>query len=621
MSSVSAYLLPTRQALTIAVALIIVIVLLQSHIASVRQPVTASSASAYGTHSRLNHNGAHISHSLHTTASSARAPASEQVEVYPLITPHPTHSHPHDTTGELYDITRAQNRVNVDDYLLYQICSFTNVCLSESQLLLNFHSADVYDYWKKQVSACQNNIRGTRDNAPKYDLCHCFYPQFMVAMMPADQTVTPTLMHSPDPSNAPPASYNAGRPTVPTPANQSVSSWENTQLSAINTATGQFDHLMPQNVPIALPALWTSSAPTTNIHSGHWWGIHKYVNIPHIAHWAQRVVLLSAIYQHAASIPLPSLYGFIAIDTARPLPPHFEAILNITEYALLAHMPHTYQLLMALEHGHGSQTGIMSELDTAAANTASTRRIVKPTAPPLIMADDLTHLTAVPPSYTCFERVTFLKAFGIFSTNNHDTMAFRATAYKMYGLSGLSHRCPPRRVTLLYRDSRKVTNMQAIADYILSEYGKVAHLATINETSTPREQITLFAESGLLLSAHSSQLVNVMFSHPRSAMIEIAAEYYNSDFSEYAHGMGVYFQYALGGTVPFGQAVPAGMRDCINILQTCRGDSHCILMKRFECKTRNVCCKNLEFAADMEQVKVALRNAIDHLNWACGEVW
>jgi hypothetical protein len=90
-------------------------------------------------------------------------------------------------------------------------------------------------------------------------------------------------------------------------------------------------------------------------------------------------------------------------------------------------------------------------------------------------------------------------------------------------------------------------NLNDIKVWLQQNYGKTAVVATINGKSSPRDQIELFAKSGLLISSHSSQLINVMFSHPRSAMIEVTPEFHNSDFSEYAHGMGVFFQYALGG--------------------------------------------------------------------------
>jgi len=296
------------------------------------------------------------------------------------------------------------------------------------------------------------------------------------------------------------------------------------------------------------------------------------------------------------SLPLPPLSGIVLQDTGSPLTPHEQAILNITLYSLLTQQDHPL-----LQSYLTSSTPIPNQI---------------------ISYEQLRDGQAAGQP-VCVERLSFVKMFGIFATNNHDTMAYRAVAYKQYGITGLSHRCPPRHITLLTRDNRKIFNQQAIIDYIQQTYKKTVSVVRITETSTPAEQIRTFAESGLLLASHSSQLVNVMFSHPRSAMIEIAPEYYNSDFSEYAHGMGVFFRYALGGSVPDAE-VHSTMRECLRVLNECEGDSYCMLIKRFDnaCKKREVCCKyGAGFNADMEVVKVALQHAINHLNWACGELW
>ena len=336
--------------------------------------------------------------------------------------------------------------------------------------------------------------------------------------------------------------------------------------------------------------------------------MHKYVpRQHHIGHWAQRVVLLSSLFQHSPSLPLPPLDGLVIQDTDAPMTPHEAAMLNISLWSLLTQQDHPL-----LAHYLAPPT---------------------PSTPPLpnqlltmdrLLGDPLGQAPESPTApRTCVERVSFLRAFGIFATNNHDTMAYRAVAYAQYGIEGLSHRCPPRRVTLLTRANRRILNQQAIVDWIKAEYGKDVVVVEVGGHSTPQEQVEAFAHTGLMLASHSSQLVNVVFSHPRSAMVEIAPEYYNSDFSEYAHGMGVFFRYALGGIVPGGE-VTESMGRCLGMLEECEGDSYCILLKRFEkvCKERQVCCKYMEgFHADMDRVKMAVQHAVNHLNWACGEVW
>lgn len=90
--------------------------------------------------------------------------------------------------------------------------------------------------------------------------------------------------------------------------------------------------------------------------------------------------------------------------------------------------------------------------------------------------------------------------------------------------------------------------------------------------------------------------------------------------SEYAHGMGVYFQYALGGDVPDGVQDP-GIQACIQTLNKCEGDSHCILIQRFFCGKRSFANKPLNFNANITAVRVAIKNSLAHLNWVCGGKW
>lgn len=87
--------------------------------------------------------------------------------------------------------------------------------------------------------------------------------------------------------------------------------------------------------------------------------------------------------------------------------------------------------------------------------------------------------------------------------------------------------------------------------------------------------------------------------------------------------MGVFFRYALGGTVP-NSTIDQSMVNCLDKLKECEGDSHCILVKRFEpaCRSRNVCCKYKDgFNADLVAVEKAIQHALNHLNWACAERW
>ena len=518
------------------------------------------------------------------TADVVSAAPLDRVEVTPLF--HASSSHPLSTTGEVLRLTSSGSEL--EDFLSYPLCSFTHVCVESDTLRFRWPNRTDYERNVAFVIECFDKQRQRR---AQYDLCYCFYPPqlqpaalaFELLKDDASQTVTLQLQRD---------RKRAGRPLRKDDGAES----QPLEQSLSNSA---FAHSLPSaagdsTTPVVGSVIPGSSPP---IFHGHYWGVHKYVGPQHhIGHWAQRLVLFSAIFQHSMALPLPPLSGVVIQDTTSPLSPHEQAILNITLYSLLTQQDHP------LLHSY----------------LASSRAL-----PNQIIPYEQLRAGVDAGQPVCVERLSFLKMFGVFATNNHDTMAFRAVAYKQYGITGLSHRCPPRHITLLTRDNRKILNQQEVVDYIARVYKKSVSVVQISGESTPAEQIRTFAESGLLLAPHSSQLVNVMFSHPRSAMIEIAPEYYNSDFSEYAHGMGVFFRYALGGTVP-GVEVHDSMRQCLAVLNECEGDSYCMLVKRFDnvCKKREVCCKYLPgFYANMTQLQVALQHAINHLNWACGETW
>jgi hypothetical protein len=71
---------------------------------------------------------------------------------------------------------------------------------------------------------------------------------------------------------------------------------------------------------------------------------------------------------------------------------------------------------------------------------------------------------------------------------------------------------------------------------------------SVGAKTSSLEQQALFLSSGLVISPHSSQLVNVLFSPRSAALMEVTPEFHNNDFARYAVGMGLEnFQYMLGG--------------------------------------------------------------------------
>ena len=585
------FALTTQRSIFLGCLLIFVYIVLSSLIAHSDTASSSSSGSPAATPSQLSRSASnpHSFDPLSLPSSSLPSSSSslllDKVDVYSLF---PPSSHPLSSTGEVHFINGERGDAE-SDYLSYPMCSFTHVCVSEGSLLFRFPNRSEFDRAAAVIADCSNRLRERRW---QYDLCQCFYhPELVPALLPFEtlQDDDQLTMQA----RYPDTRVRAGRPLrrdgggVITPDDGAI---PNAQfLSRLPDSPDYYDGLeVGRPMEGARPA----------VLSGHYWSVHKYIPTRHhIGHWAQRVVLMSAMFQHAPALPLPPVSGIILQDTSSPLTAHEQAMLNLSLYSMLTQQDHPF---------------IASYLASAG----------PPLPNQIIPLEQLTATTGTA-APTCVERLSFVKMFGVFSTNVHDTMAYRAVAYAQYGIAGLSHRCPPRRLTLLTRSNRRILNQQAIIDWLQQTLRRNVDLVSIDETSTPAEQIGLFASSGLLLASHSSQLVNVMFTHPRAAIVEIAPEYYNSDFSEYAHGMGVFFRYALGGHVP-GQRVHDSMQRCLSLLSECEGDSFCILLKRFEpaCKQREVCCKYLPgFEADLNKVKMAVQHAINHLNWACGEVW
>jgi hypothetical protein len=180
-----------------------------------------------------------------------------------------------------------------------------------------------------------------------------------------------------------------------------------------------------------------------------------------------------------------------------------------------------------------------------------------------------------------------------------------------------SSRCPPHRALLLYRHNRGILNRDAIRSMMQSEFGISLEYGTVNEESSSLEQVELFSSTGLLLSSHSSQLINVLFSPPGGSLIEVAPEFYNADFAEYAHAMGAHFNYALGGEVPDGLPQPL-QTECVEHLSHCHGASFCVLKERYKCKNKQYPNKNRDFVANLTAVRFAVQNSVQHLDWLCG---
>jgi len=544
-----------------------------------------------------------------------------------------------DTTGVLLRVSRPPGDDASDPYR-YDVCSYTNVCAAPDALYMYVQDESEYNRLSDVFRRC---FAADKFKQPDrmYGPCFCFYPAFKPKLLPFYRKHNDTDSGSSEATSAtaPPAtpSSSSSHPSLPSHRRQ------------------------------------TSVHPLSSINRAHFFSIHKYVKPHHIAHWAQKLVLFQSAYQYSPFFPqgdglgptvlqqsydptslervaqpftsnFPPLAGMVFHDMTLPLSLHEQAILNYSVQAVnrvqtheglqhyldgkhdqhIAHT-HAFSNFIFQQEIEGTEKKYNQFIDEEnerrmsgnGKGGISASDVSASTPTPLPSS---TSTSPPPPHLHCYSRLSFTRAFGIVSTSPMDTAAFRSISHHATNTDVLKSRCPPRRIVMLYRENRGIKNHAEIAQLITAMTGKKVERKTIDAKSTHKEQIQLFAGAGLLLSSHSSQLINVLFSHPHSSMIEVTAEFFNADFAEYAHGMGVFFQYALGGQVINGVDEP-GARACVDVLSRCHGNSQCILRERFNCPKRGFANKPRDFIANLTAVEIAVRQAVMHMDWACGGKW
>ena len=146
----------------------------------------------------------------------------------------------------------------------------------------------------------------------------------------------------------------------------------------------------------------------------------------------------------------------------------------------------------------------------------------------------------------------------------------------------------------------------------------------VSAATPSSEQAGLFAGAGLIIAAHSSQLINMVFSGVGQAIVEVTPELYNLDFAQYARGVGVHFRYAVGGEVEGWEDPGERMTGCLNAVRACKGgDPWCVRKVRDEvCREdRHFPNKHKPFKADLDAVERAVRQSLGHLLRHCYERW
>ena len=210
------------------------------------------------------------------------------------------------------------------------------------------------------------------------------------------------------------------------------------------------------------------------------------------------------------------------------------------------------------------------------------------------------------------------------STHNASTLPSSASITHSATAAVSMSSCPPSTAILIFRADRAILNQGELLAHLKQKYNLLVHPTAISGSTSSADQARIFASAGLILSPHSSQLVNVMFAHSSAAVIEVTGEYYNLDFARYATSMGVYFRYAIGGHFPGATGEPDQlMVDCVSELHQCAGDNWCIAARaeRYCRQYSFFPNKPYPYHANITAVDIAVRHALGHLVKHCYGRW
>ncbi|KCV71216.1 hypothetical protein H696_02167 [Fonticula alba] len=190
----------------------------------------------------------------------------------------------------------------------------------------------------------------------------------------------------------------------------------------------------------------------------------------------------------------------------------------------------------------------------------------------------------------------------------------------------------------------RVMNEEVI-ERLLRKYGvrNIARVTTTKDTPT-KEQASLFYNSGLILSPHSSQLVNLVFTPANASIIEMAPAYFNSDFSQIAEVLTQNYHFVIGGyatgdPVSLTTEEKAHLAMCNARYAYCNGRlDKCSVRASFEnikdhqpkgnCSSGSPAyakyskaVKSRDFYVDEAGLERAIKSALYRLHQACGGSW
>lgn len=322
-------------------------------------------------------------------------------------------------------------------------------------------------------------------------------------------------------------------------------------------------------------------------HPGSHFIFDKYIAGKHIGHWTETAGLLHSILLHAEAYGMTNLRGIAFLKDQFPLTDHESAIL---------------------------------ELSTKSLSSSSSKPIDH------LWADEINFNGG-----TCFEEAFASTLTARIATNTNDATALRYRAYDHMGF-GLQE-CPPAKTVILHRSGEKrkraILNEDEL-EQVLIKLGLVEiERKTISHVNSSMEQSLLFHESGLVISPHGSELVNVLFSQPKAALVEVIPAIFNYDFAQLGLDLATPIWFSVGGTVENVKASETVLR-CNQLFKNCVGEPRCCKDKERkspECGKASQYAeyskevKQLDFTADPKAFERVVKEMIKKLNEACGGHW
>ena len=152
----------------------------------------------------------------------------------------------------------------------------------------------------------------------------------------------------------------------------------------------------------------------------------------------------------------------------------------------------------------------------------------------------------------CFKEVYFSPLGILHQGKLHHITDFREKLTKSLGVGSiLQNVTGVNNAIFLMRNEgngrRAVINAQEIIDYTKRKFGINLQVQYINSSTLPHEQARMFNTADLIVSSHSSQMFNMVFSRFDTTIVELIPKFYSGAFAYRAPRFGLNYHVCEGG--------------------------------------------------------------------------